>query len=259
MATLRTVRPMADTTALPTPPDQAGRDHSRSNLAGIVLDVPDLLYDATVWRRWLLQLINRLGANIGYAQFDQAWDVELFDVFRGRREYSEALHSLLLKQGRSWAQIDEIEAAGRIQRKKLELDVRSLPGAVRAVDQLTGLGWPLVAWADVPHSADRLSERLDRLGLGGRFYAVLTSFDLESAQPDPECYRAMSDACQATPEQVLYVGHDSRHLAGARRAGLRTAAYNFAPSAAADYYLTNLNELAALAQTIHGEPARAAA
>lgn len=246
MASLRTVRPPADVVASDRLNTHSGLPETKSPFGGIVFDVPDVLYDATLWRRWLLQLINRLGAGIGYADFDQAWEAQLVDVFQGRREYREALQTLLLSLGLSWAQIDEIEAAGRIQRKNLELNVRSLPGATRAVNRLAGQGIPLIAWADVPHSADRLGERLDRLGLGGRFQTVLTSFDLERVQPDPECYRAMLAACQTPAERVLYVGHDACHLAGAQRAGLRTAAYNFAPTAQADHYLTNLDELLAL-------------
>ena len=34
---------------------------SATIVAGVVFDVPDVLYDATHWRRWLLQLVSRTG------------------------------------------------------------------------------------------------------------------------------------------------------------------------------------------------------
>lgn len=38
----------------------------------MVIDVPDVLYDATHSHRWLLQLVNRLGVGVGYAEFYRA-------------------------------------------------------------------------------------------------------------------------------------------------------------------------------------------
>lgn len=218
-------------------------------VGGIAFDVPDVLYDATLRRRWLLQLVGHLGVRVGYAEFYRAWDAHLVDVHRGRRECAEALESFLLACGLSWAQVDEIEAASRIQRPNLEIGVRPLPGVVRAIGELARLGLPLAAWADAPHTAAKLAELLNRLVPGTCFDAVLTSFDLECTQPAAECYRAMLGALGLPAEQVVYVGHDTAHLAGARAAGLRTVALNFEPAAGADHYLTCFDDLLALAKT----------
>jgi hypothetical protein len=43
--------------------------------------------------------------------------------------------------------------------------------------------------------------------------------------------------------EVLYVGHDAQHLAAAARAGMRTAAVNFAPGAQAEHLLARWEEL----------------
>src|SRR3981081_3849051 len=54
---------------------------------GLVFDMDDVLYDATLWRRWLLQLLGRLGLKADYHTFYRTWDAEfLADVHRGRRE-----------------------------------------------------------------------------------------------------------------------------------------------------------------------------
>lgn len=186
------------------------------------------------------------GGCTSYADFHRAWEAQLIDVHRGRREYADALQCFLLGQGLSWAQVDEIEASCRVKRQQLELDVRPLLGAVRIVEELNRRKLPLVAWADVPHSAAKLAERLDRLVPRAHFSAVLTSFELECAQPAVECYRAMVEQLGCEPEQVLYVGHDAEHLAGAVSFGLKTAAVNYEATARADFPLSRLEELVPL-------------
>ena len=172
-------------------------------VGGVVIDVPDVLYDATHWRRWLLQLVNRLGVGVGYAEFYRAWDAQLLDVHRGRREFAEVLQTFLVGFGLSWAQIDEIEAASRIQRQNLEQNVRPLAGAIRALEGLTRLNLPMVAWADAPATSARLAERLERLLPQTQFHAALTSFDLECTQPTADCYLAAIDALRLPPHQVV--------------------------------------------------------
>ena len=232
-----------------TPAAEAPRVDSAAPVGAIVFDVPDVLYDATFWRRWLLQLVGHLGIRLGYAEFHRAWDAHLVDVHRGRREHAEALETFLLSVGLSWAQVDEIEAASRIQRQNLELGVRPLPGVVRTLDELARLGLSLAAWADTPLVAGKLAERLGRLLPHARFDAVLTSFELEATQPDPRCYQALLDLLGLSAAQAVYVGHDTAHLAGARSCGLRTVAFNYEPAAGADHYLTRFDDLVALAKS----------
>lgn len=242
-------------TALPrSAPTAAGDVHGgpagSPALGGVMFDVPDVLYDATLWRRWLFQLLGRLGANTNYAAFDLAWEAQLVDVHRGRREYAEALQSFLIGYGLSWGQVDEIEAAARIKRQNLELDVRPLPGVARVVGHLNRRGLPLVAWADVPHSAAKLAERLERLVPAARFAGILSSFELECVQPDAACYRAAIEHLGCEPCEVLYVGHDAAHLAGAANAGLRTAAVNHGSESQADYCLNRLEDLIAVIERL---------
>src|SRR5688572_21192831 len=66
---------------------------------GLVFDMGDVLYDATLWRRWLLQLLQRLGHLYSYREFYQVWDRDYLDlVHRGKREYREAFASFLSAQ-----------------------------------------------------------------------------------------------------------------------------------------------------------------
>jgi HAD superfamily hydrolase (TIGR01509 family) len=215
----------------------------------IVVDVPDVLYDATLWRRWLLRLVCHMSLPGDPAAFLQDWDASyLPDVHCGRREATEALQSFLLAAGFSWAQIDEIEAASRVQREALEHNPRALPGVVNVLARLAQSGVPLLAWCDATHSAAKVAALLDRLGLAGRFQFVLTSFDIEHAQPAAECYAAMLDRLALPAADVVYVGHEKAHLAGAKAAGMRTVAFNFHEPTAADIHLNRFEDLLSLVQ-----------
>jgi FMN phosphatase YigB (HAD superfamily) len=203
-----------------------------------------------LWRRWLLQLVAKLGVRASYADFYREWDRDyLVDVHCGRREFAEAFHSFLLAAGLSWAQIDEIEAASRIQRQNFERDVRPLPGVVKTMAEIAALRLPMAALAAAPYTAARLAERLDRLGVGCHFQSVLSSLDLEMAPPAPPCYQRALDALRRSAEVVAYVGHDAEHLEGAKAAGLWTVAFNFPRHARADIYLTRFEDLLPLVKS----------
>jgi HAD superfamily hydrolase (TIGR01509 family) len=154
-----------------------------------------------------------------------------------------------LARGLSWAQVDEVEAASRIQRENLDLDLRPWPGVVKTISELAGQGLSLLAWSDACHPAAELARQLDRLSLGNRFRAVLSSFDIEYAQPSPQCYQAALNALGLPADQTLYVGHDAEHLAAARTFGLHTAAFNHQRAARADFHLTRFEDLIPLATT----------
>jgi FMN phosphatase YigB (HAD superfamily) len=216
-----------------------------AGIAGVVFDVPDVFYDATLWRRWLFRLLVRISVASDYSQFQSRWEYHLADVHRGRRELGEALQTLLLELGASWAQIDEVEAASRIQRQKFEVDVRPLPGVLSTVRALNELRIPLIAWADAPLTSAKLAERLERLLPRVEFQNVITSIEVECSQPDPHSYRIMCDAI-AAPGSKIYVGHDPVHLVAAHQAGLMTAALSYLPAGDVDFPLSSLEDLAAV-------------
>src|SRR6185295_15497297 len=130
------------------------RSEQRSAIRGLLFDMEDVLYDATLWRRWLLQLLCRMGVKRDYRAFYRTWDSEfLVDVHRGRRDYAEALQTFLLSQGLSWAQIDEVEAASRVHGQELECGVRPLPGVLATIGELTARKIPMAVLADCAHPA----------------------------------------------------------------------------------------------------------
>lgn len=217
---------------------------NRRLVEGLLFDMGDVLYDATGWRRWLLQLLARMGLHTRYRSLFRIWDDEfLDDVHRGRREYGEAFQAFLLSIGLSRGQIDEVQAASLARKRELERHARPLPGVRGTIERLASRGVTLAVLSDSEQNADELGAQLRRLGLGGRFSAVLSSIDIEYTKPSPVCYRAALTAMDLAAEQVAFVGHDGAELAGARAVGLLTAAFNYDAGAKADHYLTRFDEL----------------
>ena len=136
------------------------------------MEMANVLYDATLWRRELVRLLVRLHVPATYPAFFHRWERDyLVDVERGFRQYEEAFQAFLLSAGLSWGQIDEIEAVARCQRQAYEENVRPLPAVGAALAALTKRGLPLVALCDACQPAAVL-ERRDRAARpGGRIPA----------------------------------------------------------------------------------------
>jgi FMN phosphatase YigB (HAD superfamily) len=211
---------------------------------GLLFDAGDVLYDTTDWRRWLLQLLKRLGVYANYRSLFYIWDHDFFsDVCRGRRDFREALEAFLLSIGLSRAQIDEVVAACQARRSQWETSTRPLPGVRSTLVQLQDAGIALGVVSDCELRAAELTERLARFGLGGLFAAVVSSLDLGRTMPHPVPYLAALADLKLKPTQAAFVGHDLLGLTGALTIGMQTIAFNFDPEAEADVFIVRFNEL----------------
>jgi FMN phosphatase YigB (HAD superfamily) len=204
----------------------------------------NVLYDATLWRRWLLQVLRRLGLHTNYRAFYHIWDHDyLADVRRGRREFCEAFRSFLLSVGLSRGQAEEVEAACQARRRHWEADSRLLPGVKNTLFQLHGAGLVLGVLDDSEHPSAVLEKRLARLGLGGLFSTVISSVDVGKTRPDPVAYMTALRAMNLPAGQAVFVGHSAEDLAGAADVGMMTVAFNFDPEATADAFAARFDEL----------------
>ena len=211
---------------------------------GLLLDMGDVLCDATLWRRWLLRVLSQLGLHTSYRSFFHIWDHDfLDDVHRGRREFSEAFHAFLRSVGLSPAQIDEVEAACQARRDQWERTARLLPGVKSTLGQLHAAGVVMGVLSDSENPGTLLQQRLDRLGLDQMFKAVISSIDLGRIKPDPACYQTALRAMELPADRVAFVGHDAEELAGAAEAGLSTIAFNYDPDAKADVFIARFPQL----------------
>lgn len=220
-----------------------------SPIEGLLFDMGDVLYDATAWRRWLIQLLSKMGMHTTYRAFYRIWDLDfLSSVHRGQRDYREAFQSFLRSAGLTRGQIEEIEAASVARKRELESNVRPLPLVRCTLQRLAEKGIVLGVLSDSESSGERLRQKLRDLGLCAEFSAVVSSFDLRTTKPDPVCYRAALEGMGLSAEQVAFVGHDAEELTGAQEIGMRTIAFNYDADAIADYYMKRFDELVDLTE-----------
>ena len=215
-----------------------------SPVNGLLLDTCNVLYDDTIWRRWLLQLLTHLGLHTNYRCFFRIWDRDyLRDVHRGRRPFGEAFGAFLLSAGLSRGQIQEIEATCRARRREQQSSVRPLPGVRATLLQLHQAGLLLGAVGNSEYPASHLCQWLTRFGIGKLFTTVVSSIDLKQSMPERACYLTAIEAMRLPAEQVAFVGHDTAELAGAAAIGMPTIAFNFDRDARADVHLARFDEL----------------
>lgn len=213
-------------------------------VAALIFDPGDVLYDATMWRRWLLQQLARLGLHTHYRTFYRVWERDyLADVFRGRRDFWNALRSYLLEVGLSRGQIDELLVAAHARERQFQAGNRPLPGVSATLAQLASLGIRLACLCNSHCPAAQLVEDLDRLGLADRFELVLSSFDLGCAMPAVGSYQAALRRLRLDANDAAFVGHDAQELAGAATSGLWTIAVNHEADAEADIELERFEQL----------------
>ncbi|HTN76833.1 MAG TPA: HAD family hydrolase [Pirellulaceae bacterium] len=239
--------PVKSTTAPQTPRDVlslAPPAIATVQLSALVFDLGNVLYDASAWQRWLLQLLNRIGLHTHYEAFFRVFERDYLQaVYCGQRDYWDALRDFLLAAGLSPGRVEEVLAAGHGKYRELWDDVRPLPSVSATLAQLAARGVRLCILSNAGCSAQRLGDKLRRLGLATRFEIVLSSLDLQAAKPAPECYQAAIAALGCPPDELGFVGQQTLELAGAGLAGMVTIAVNHNADAQADIYLDRFDQL----------------
>lgn len=216
-----------------------------ATIRAALFDVEDVLYDASAWYRWLAQVFARLNLRAKHAEFDRLWrDKFLPAVHSGSLEFcaafAECLRAIELRRG----QIEEIVAATRGRRRRLEARPRPLPGVRSTLRRLQAAGIRLAILANLDRTAATLRMDLERMALAGLFDPIVTSVELALCLPSQQCYRAALAALGLSAHEVVFVGHDGRELAGARVAGLTTVAFNAPESLVGHQRIERFDDLA---------------
>lgn len=226
------------------------------NVRGLVFDMGDILFDATVWRRWLLQQLHRMGLQTTYRSFFQVWDRDYLDsVHRGERDYAEAFQSFLRDSGLTLSQVEEVILASNQLKREFEQDVRPFPGVRATLERLHAVGMRMAVLTDSESPAATIEARLAKLGIGSYFSAVVSSADLKQTKPARLCYDTAIARLKLTAAQTAFIGHDNDELIGARKAGMPVIAIHYERNATAEVFLRRFDGLLPLFETRHGDEA----
>ena len=211
---------------------------------GLLLDSCNILYDSTGWRRWMLQVLRRLGLHTHYRCLFHVWEKDyLRPVHCGQTDPCKALRAFFLALGLTQGQIEEVTTTCQARRLRWESELRLLPGVKSTLRTLASAGIPLAIVSDSEHISDVLRERFESMGLQEVLTAVVSSRDLGCTKPDPRCYETALRRVGLSPRQTAFVGHDPEELAGAARLGIQTIAFNTSQEVEADILLTRFAEL----------------
>jgi FMN phosphatase YigB (HAD superfamily) len=222
----------------------------------LVIEPENVLYDATLWPRWLWQLLSHMGVAAPFQEFFASWH-ERFrkEVDLGQREYWDAFHDFLLEAGLSEGQIAEVLAAGVPRKQRFESERRCLPGVSETLRVLGGRGISLYVLANTPRASDGVLRELDSIGLQGVFQGGVTSRELRAVMPSPKSYRRALERFGSSPSQTLFVSSSPRLLKGAAKCGMLAIAFNEDCPSAAAFSLERFSDLAAWVQPFRGAKA----
>jgi FMN phosphatase YigB (HAD superfamily) len=210
----------------------------------------NVLYDATVWERWLVRLLRHVHVQIDQESFSNHWGQEFLpEIHCGHRAFDEAFRDYLRQLGLARGLIDEVAAASQGRRHEFLREARPLPSIRQTVIALGQQNVALGLLADSDLGAADLEQHLTRLGFGGRFQFLLSSVELGHTKCDPDGYRAAAVRFGRPAERIAFVGNHAHHLAAAARLGMPTIAFNYDDRARADLYLRQFDELAAILET----------
>jgi FMN phosphatase YigB (HAD superfamily) len=213
-------------------------------VTALILDPENVIFDETLWRRWLRQLLVRMGVAAPFPRVFHAWDKTFRpDVDLGRRSYEDALHAFLVHLRLTEGQITEVLAAALCRKQRFESDRRCLPGVQATLFRLSAAGAPLVVLANTPRPSEAVAEELANAGLRGMFRGVVCSSELGHAMPARAAYLEVAARFDLDVAQTAFVACDARRLRGAARTGLATFTVNAGDEPHADVALERFSDL----------------
>lgn len=213
-------------------------------LEGLLIDPENVLYDATLWWRWLLQLLARMGVSTTYPQLFGVWEARFRrNVDVGRCSDLAAFQAFLGHIGLTAGQIAEVVLAGTSRKQHFEAETRCLTGVKKTLGRLAASGVPLYAVVHAPQTSADASQSLERLGLQRLFRGVITSLEMKCAMPSPLAYQRVLERFGLQASRTALVASQSRRLRGAARLGISTVAVNTDGEVTADFSLEEFSDL----------------
>lgn len=209
----------------------------------LIFDVGDILYDASVWRKWLTTELVALGKSVTYEQLVDAWEALLVDVYKGNAEYWEKFAQLMDQFGLESKQIQEMEIAAREKGQLVQVDRKPMPRVPETLKQLHSDGIKLVALSDTESGETGLRKTLAQLGIEPYFHAVVSSYAIGHVKPEPEAFDYAIQSTGLSKPECGFVAHDIDELDGAQAYDLFAIGYNYHPKAKADVLIEDFDEL----------------
>ena len=220
----------------------------------VLFDLGGILYDDSAWRRWLLQLLGRMGLHTHYVSFYRVWDCEFQpEVWSGRSGFWPALKRFLVATGLTCGQAAEIEAGCRARFRNFEQDIRPFPSVAETLKYVRAAGRSVAITSQAPLSSEQIKAQLGKLQLL-QYVNEVRGPCLEISTAGAFRRLARQDGYAAG--EAAYVGRDPVRLVAAHQADWLTVAFNSDPDVHADFCIEQFDELVGILDM--AQPLRAA-
>jgi FMN phosphatase YigB (HAD superfamily) len=228
-----------------------------SSATYLLISPSQVLYDDTLWWRWLLQMVSRFGLHTNNDMFTSLWQSDYYDdVCQGDREVFDALQEFLTCCGLRRGQVDELCAAGRLHWRRLELELRAFPQTLPAIAALAQQGWRMGLLMHCPLSTSEAKSQLEQMRIARFFDHVVGSREIATRFSLPDFWSDVAQRLSVSPERIALMCHETRQLSAAKSAGLTTLAFQCDGHHTADATLNRVDEVLSLG---FAQPGRCAA
>ncbi len=188
---------------------------------GLIFAAAEVLYDDSMWLRWLHGQLRRENGGKTFQELKQTWNQVSRDFFAGKSEFRLALEFLFDSLDVSIRLRAELAMAAHSRRTRLAAEARPFVGVATAFRQLADQGYRLAILANSECTGAQFRRHLQMHGLT-QCHAIATSCDLGIAKPDARAYLNAAALLGMPLEDLVYVAADEDDISGAQDVGLRT-------------------------------------
>jgi putative hydrolase of the HAD superfamily len=184
--------------------------------AAILID----LYDTLVWGEWP-SLRDVMAARIGVSGPELQAAYDLTRPSRGVGAYEGAAEDMAAVLATLGLEPERtlVEDLLELERASLEVRVHLFDDSIPTLRALRARG---IRTGLVSNCSRSTRPVVDRLGLEHEVDAVVLSFEVGAAKPEPAIYRHALDRLQASPSDTAYVDDQPIYCDGAAAVGMRT-------------------------------------
>ena len=187
-----------------------------SQVRAVLLD----LYDTLAWTEWptmRAELEDRFG--IGEAELLRAFTVTRTARSIGAYGSAEGDLAAILDAAGVPADAALVQELNEARLKAFaENGVHLWDDSIPTLRELRARGLRTAIVSNCDHSTRPI---VDELGLGRETDAIVLSFEVGVAKPDPGIYRAALDALGARPDEAIFVDDQGGYCDGAQAVGIR--------------------------------------
>ena len=180
----------------------------------LIFDFDGLMVDSErVLAECFIEVLADFGATIGFEDFGH-----LFGTVDADDEWQRLVHDWC---GRPVPMSDIEERLTPMYRQR-GAELPLLPGVAELIDEATDAGWRV--GLGTGQDRDRLGPKLERLGLVGRFHAVVTRQEVQRGKPFPDIFLEVAQRLEVDPTACLVLEDSVHGCEAAVAAGMRVIA-----------------------------------